>query len=238
MGRWAAHCTRLPKGDQIYPTPVFEMLPAGIRGLVLIGFVAAMTSVLTSTLNSAQTLVTMDLVSKLRKDMSSRQQVVSGSIAGLIIITAAAIWAPQIQKFDSIVKYFQQLLSYLAPPVVAVFMAGLFWRRATASGAFAGLISGLLISVSLVFGIRYTPMAHWHFLYVAPLVFMASLAIVVSVSLATAAPAPERVNGYVWQKSVFTAESRQLATMPWFKNYRVLSLMLLAAAVVFIFIWR
>ena len=228
----------LPKGDQIYPKLVFEMLPTGVRGLVLIGFVAAMTSVLTSTLHSAQTLVTMDLISKLRKGMSSRQQVVTGSIAGVIIITAAALWAPQIQKFDSIVKYFQQLLSYLAPPVVAVFMAGLFWKRATASGAFTGLVSGLFISVSLVFGIHYTPMAHWHFLYVAPLVFAASLAIVVGVSLATAAPPAEKVKTYVWRKSVFTDESHQLAAMPWFKNYRVLSVLLLAAAVVFIYIWR
>jgi SSS family solute:Na+ symporter len=228
----------LAKGDQVYPTLVFEMLPTGVRGLVLIGFVAAMTSVLTSTLNSAQTLVTMDLASKLRKDMSSRQQVITGSIAGLIIITAAALWAPQIQKFDSIVKYFQQLLSYLAPPVVAVFMAGLFWKRATATGAFAGLLSGLFISVSLVLGLRYTPMAHWHFLYVAPLVFTASLAIVICASLVTAAPAPEKVKGYVWNKSVLSAESNQLAAMPWFRNYRILSLMLLAAAVAFIFIWR
>src|ERR1051326_5844639 len=182
-------------------------MTTGVRERGLMGFVAAMTSVLTSTLNSAQTLVTMDLVSKLRKGMSSRQQVVTGSIAGLIIITAAALWAPQIQKFDSIVKYFQQLLSYLAPPVVAVFMAGLFWRRATASGAFAGLIAGLCISVSLVFGIHYTPMAYWHFLYVAPLVFAASLAIVVCVSLATAAPDAARVKTYVWHKSVFATES-------------------------------
>jgi SSS family solute:Na+ symporter len=228
----------LPKGDQVYPKLVFEMLPSGIRGLVLIGFVAAMTSVLTSTLNSAQTLVTMDLVSKLRKNMTNRQQVFAGSIAGIVIIVVAALWAPQIQKFDSIVKYFQQLLSYMAPPVVAVFLAGLFWKRASANGAFVGLLSGLVISVALVFGIKYTPMAHWHFLYVAPLVLTASLAIVVCVSLLTPPPAPEKVAKYVWDRTVFLRETETVAAVPWFQNYRTLSMLLLVAAGVFIFIWR
>jgi solute:Na+ symporter, SSS family len=228
----------LPKGDDIYPKLVFEMLPSGIRGLVLIGFVAAMTSVLTSTLNSAQTLVTMDLISKLKPRMTNREQVVVGSIAGILIIIIAALWAPQIQHSKSIVKYFQKLLSYMGPPVVAVFLAGLFWKRASATGAFIGLLSGLVISIGLAFRIQYTPLVTWNFLYVAPLVFTASLVIVVLVSLMTRAPAPEKVAKYVWDKSVFQAESQELAGMPWFKNYRALSILLLLAAAVFVYIWR
>jgi SSS family solute:Na+ symporter len=218
----------LGKGDQIYPKLVFEMLPSGLKGLVLIGFIAAMTSVLTSTLNSVQTLVTMDILNKLRPGMSNRRQVVAGSISGLVIITIAALWSPQIQKFNSIVKYFQQLLSYMCPPVVAVFLCGLFWRRATASGAFAGLISGLVIACSLLFGIKHTPLAGWNFLYVAP----------VLVSLVTAPPTAHKVKTYVWNPQVFRDESRELAGVPWFKNYRVLAILLLVVTGVFIFIWR
>ena len=228
----------LEKGDQIYPKLVFEMLPSGLKGLVLIGFIAAMTSVLTSTLNSAQTLVTMDILNKLRPGMSSRQQVVAGSVSGLIIITIAALWSPQIQKFDSIIKYFQQLLSYMCPPVVAVFLCGLFWKRATASGAFAGLISGLLIAVALLFGIKYTPLANWNFLYVAPVVFTVSLGIIFLVSLITVPPKARQVRAYVWNPQVFKDETRQLAGVPWFKNYRILAVLLLVFTAVFVFIWR
>ena len=228
----------LEKGDQIYPKLVFEMLPSGLKGLVLIGFIAAMTSVLTSTLNSAQTLLTMDILNKLRPGMSSRQQVVVGSISGLLIITIAALWAPQIQKFDSIIKYFQQLLAYMCPPVVAVFLCGLFWKRATASGAFAGLLSGLVIALSLLFGIKHTPLAHWNFLYVAPVVFVVSLGIIMLVSLATPSPAEHKVKAYVWNAQVFKDETRQLAGVPWFKNYRVLAVLLLVVTGVFVFIWR
>jgi len=228
----------LAKGDQIYPKLVFEMLPPGLKGLVLIGFIAAMTSVLTSTLNSAQTLLTMDILNKLRPGMSSRQQVVAGSISGLVIITIAALWSPQIQKFDSIVKYFQQLLAYMCPPVVSVFLCGLFWKRATATGALVGLISGLVIAISLLFGIQHTPMANWNFLYVAPLVFVCSLGIVILMSLATPPPAASKVKAYVWNLQVFRDETKGLAGVPWFKNYRVLAVLLLAVTGVFVFVWR
>ena len=126
----------------------------------------------------------------------------------------------------------------LAFYVVAVFLAGLFWKRASATGAFTGLISGLVISVALVFGIKYTPMAHWHFLYVVPLMLTTSLAIVICVSLLTAAPAPEQISKYVWGRSVFQAESKALAGVPWFKNYRILSALLLLLAAAFVYIWR
>ncbi len=228
----------LAKPDLVYPKLVFEILPPGLTGLVVAGFLAALTAALSSTLNSAATLFTMDIATKLKPGMTSRQQVMAGNISGLVIIIIAALWAPQIQKFDSIVKYFQQLLSYLAPPVVAVFLCGVFWRRATGTGAFAGLICGLLIAAGLLLGIQHTPMAGWHFLYVAPVVFAVSLAIIIGVSLATPAPAPGTVDRFVWKKDFFASESEELAALPWYQNYRVLSVLLLAVTGVFVYIWR
>jgi solute:Na+ symporter, SSS family len=228
----------LPKGDQIYPKLVFEMLPSGLRGLVLIGFIAAMTSVLTSTLNSVQTLLTMDIFNKLRPNMSGRQQVIAGSISGVVVIIIAALWSPHIQRFDSVVKYFQQLLSYLCPPVVAVFLCGLFWKRATATGAFVSLISGLVIACGLLFGIRHTPMADWNFLYIAPLILGISLAIIFVVSLFTAPAAEIKIRTYVWNIQAFREDTRNLAGVPWFKNYRTLAALLLVGTAVFILIWH
>lgn len=228
----------LEKSDQIYPKLVFELLPPGLKGLVLIGFIAAMTSVLTSLLNSAQTLVTMDLITKLRPGITGKQQVFAGSVAGIIIIAVAALWAPQIAKFDSMVKYFQQFLSYVTPPVIAVFLCGLFWKRATATAAFVGLISGFAISVSLLLGIKHTPLADWNFLYVAPLLFLVALAIIVPVSLFTAAPSAEVVKRFVWSPSFYRDESDELVGLPWFKNFRILSILLLILMGIFVFIWR
>jgi SSS family solute:Na+ symporter len=180
----------------------------------------------------------MDIVSKLRPNLDNKAQVRTGQIAGFIIIIIAALWAPQIQKFDSVVKYFQQLLSYMAPPVVAVFLAGLFWRRASATGALAGLLSGLGMAVLLLLFIQRTPMASWHFLYIAPLIFVVSLSIVVMVSLGTTAPSKQSVDRYVWHPSLFTQETRELAGQPWFSNYRVLSVLLLLLTAIFVYVWR
>jgi SSS family solute:Na+ symporter len=228
----------LAKGDQIYPRLIFEMLSPGLRGLMLVGFIGALTSVLTSTLSAAQTLLTMDIFKKLRPGMSSRQQVFAGSISGLAIILIAALWSPQVQKFDSIIKYFQQLASYLCPPVVAVFLCGLFWKRATATGAFASLISGFVIAGGLLFGIGHTPLAGCNFLYIAPVIFVCSLGIIFVVSLVTVAPAEDKTGTFVWSRQSFIDETIRLAGVSWFKNYRILAMLLLMAAGMFIVIWR
>jgi solute:Na+ symporter, SSS family len=228
----------LDNPNKVYPTMVFSLLPQGIMGVVVIGFIAAMVSTLSSILNSAQTLVTMDIISPLRRDLSGKSLVRMGNIAGIVIIIVAALWAPNIEKFGSVVKYFQQLLAFMAPPVVAVFLAGLFWKRASATGAFTALLSGLVLAVSLLLFIDRTPLATWNFLYVAPLLFVVSLVILATVSLFTAAPSPDVVSRYVWSPSFFREESAGLAGTPWYQNYRILSLILLAFTAVFILVWR
>jgi SSS family solute:Na+ symporter len=224
--------------NEIYPTMVFNLLPQGVIGLVVIGFIAAMVSTLSSILNSAQTLVTMDFIRPLRPNMDARNLVKIGNLAGIIIVILAASWAPNIEKFGSVVKYFQQLLAYMAPPVVAVFLAGLFWKRASATAAFTSLLSGLGIAVLLLFFRDQTPMASWNFLYVAPLLFVVSLGILISVSLVTRSPSAEVIERFVWTPAFFRAESTALREIPWFRNYRVLSFILLFITALFIYQWR
>lgn len=228
----------LKNPSEIYPTLVFGLLPQGVLGIVVIGFLAAMISTLSSILNSAQTLVTMDMIAKVKPAWQGRRLVVAGNVAGLVLIAVAALWAPQIQHFDSVVKYFQQLLSYMAPPVVAVFLCGLFWKRASASGAFAALLSGFAVALLLLNFIASTPLGGWHFLYVAPVLFVLSLVILIGVSMATAPPSAAAVDRYVWRPSFFREETAELAGRPWFANYRILSIILLLTTLVFFIIWK
>ena len=231
----------LDKPDQVYPKLVFEVLPPGLVGLVVTGFLAALTAALASTLNSAATIFTMDIGLKLKPDLTSKQQVLVGNVAGLVIICIAALWAPQIQKFDSVVKYFQELLSFVVPPVVAVFVLGLFWKRASATGAFAGLMSGLVMAILLALDrklLHLTPLAGMNFLYVAPIIFLVSAGIIILVSRVTPAPSETKVANYVWQRSAFAEESAELAALPWYQNYRILSVLLLLVTGLFVWIWR
>ncbi len=89
----------------IYPMLVFKLLPVGLIGLVLAGFLAALTSTLSAILNSASTLFTMDIALKINPGLSGKKKVLVGNIAGLVIVAVAAIWAPNVAKYDSIVKY-------------------------------------------------------------------------------------------------------------------------------------
>ena len=230
----------LERGDLIYPKLVFELMPPGIKGVVVVGFVAAMISTLSSILNSAATLVTMDFVRKFRPDLTSRGQVIAGNVAGFVIAIIAALWAPEVQKFESVVKYFQQFLGYLAPPIVAVFLFGLFWPRATGSGAFAALIAGLAMAGWMIgSGGRLPPFTDWHpFLYVPPVIFLAASAVLVAVSLATPAPDPQRIGRFLWTRDILRDESADLAALPWWQNYRTLSILLVAFTAVFVWVWR
>jgi solute:Na+ symporter, SSS family len=228
----------LENANEIYPRMVFGILPEGLTGLVIAGFLAALISTLSSILTSSQTLVTMDIISKLKPRMNGRQLLLAGNLSGAALMVIAAIWAPRIGEFDSVVKYFQQVLSFTTPPVVAVFILGLFWKRATANGAFYGLAGGLGLAVLLMLFIRHTPMADWHFLYVAPLLFALSGGLVAIVSLLGASPPDDAVSRFVWRPSFYSEETASLSGVAWYRNYRIFSLLLLALTFVFYLVWK
>ena len=87
-------------------------------------------------------------------------------------------------------------------------------------------------------GIKHTPLASLNFLYVAPVMLIFSLVIIAIVSLLTAPPSAAVVERFVWSPAYFHEESKELAGLPWFKNFRVLSALLLITAAIFVYIWR
>lgn len=213
-----------------YPMLLFKLLPTGLLGLVLAGLLAAMSSSISATLNSASTLITMDFVSKINPNLSSKSLVRVGQGITLGLVVLAALWAPQIESFPSIFEYLQLVLSFISPPVVAAFMLGLFWKRANAHGAFWSLISGFAIAVFLLL----SEMNEWfpeinevHFLHKAPLLFLFCAIMHVVISLITPPPSEEKLEGYTWRRDILVAESEELAALPWYKNYRILSVILL-----------
>jgi len=216
----------LPNQDLAYPTLVFNLLPIGVLGLVLAGLIAAIMSTIDSTLNSASSLVTMDFVHKLRPEMNNKQLMSIGRLVTFIFMLLAVLWAPQIANFNSLFNYLQQILAYAVSPVVAIFILGLFWRRANANGAFIALVSGGIIGlifflINVVF--EWTTI---HFLYVAPILFIISLITAIIISLMSKTPTIE--TDLIWTKEFYDAETRDLQDLAWYQNYRVLSVLLLS----------
>ena len=246
----------LENPDLVYPALVFKLLPTVLKGLVLAGLLAAMSSSISATLNSASTLITMDFVKKFNPGMTGKQLVRAGQIATIVLVVLAAAWAPQIKQFESLFKYLQEVLAYIAPPVVAAFVIGLFWKRANGAGAFWSFMLGAVFAivkftvgdsifaslketfprlilendvkemvngVEEIVGVEY----YIHFLHIAFILFVFCSIVLVVVSLLTAPPAAEKVEAMTWRKKMFTDETVELASLPWYKNYRILSLILL-----------
>lgn len=173
----------LENPDSVFPVLAFDLLPIGLRGLMLAALAAAIFSSLEAILNSASTLFTMDFVKTLRPSTSDRGLVCTGRIAALSFMVLAAIWAPQITRFPSLWQYLQSILAYVTPPVVAVFLLGLFWQRANGVGALVTLALGVSLGVFTWAGNEILGWWDIQFLYAAGLMLVLSALILVSVSL-------------------------------------------------------
>ena len=136
-------------GDQVFPTMVSALLPIGLRGLVVAGLLSALMSSLASLFNSCATLFTLDIYSKLKPNKTEKHYVFIGRLATSIVVICGLIWIPIMKAMagGGIYKYLQQVQGYLAPPITAVFLLGLFWKKTNPTGAFVGLISGFVLGI-------------------------------------------------------------------------------------------
>jgi len=216
--------------DLVYPWLIVSVLPPGLVGLLVAGFVAATMTSVASMLNSASALITMDLAQRRRPGMADRQIVMIGRASTGVCLLVAMLWAPQLEHFPSLWQYLQAVLAYAVPPVVALFIVGLFWRGANGSGAAAVCGIGTLFGVGFFVLNVVLGVTHIHFLYVAPILFGLDVVILVVASLLLPEATPVDVEALHWSRQGFVAESRRLALLPWWRSYRVQSAFLLALA--------
>jgi len=226
---------RLPQPDLVYPNLILQLLPAGIVGLVVAGFVAATMVSIASMLNSASTLITMDVIKQSKLSLSDAQVVRIGRVSTAALLVVAVAWAPQLQLFPSLWQYLQAVLAYAVPPVVALFLVGMFWRGANADGAAATMSLGSLFGFALFMINVVFRWTHFHFLYAAPILTVLDAAILISVSLLN--PAPASIDVSMWKLDFSRAEQLRLKLLPLWQDYRFQAAALLAlmAAVVIAF---
>ncbi len=223
----------LERPDLVFPTLISDLLPVGLKGLMLAGLVAAIMSSIDSTLNSASTLVTMDFVKKLRPRTPDERLALYGRATTLIIMVVSAAWTPVVASFGTLFGYLQSALAYLVPPVAAVFIFGLFWKRANARGALAGLVAGHVLSLFvLVLQIRGVDTGI-HFLIWAGIFFGFSVLVILLVSLTGPAPGPEQQR-YAFSRKSVREMTADIPERPWYLDYRWHSagLLLLTACLV------
>ncbi|XP_056131606.1 sodium/glucose cotransporter 4 [Lampris incognitus] len=196
-----------------YPKLVVELMPAGLRGLMLAVMLAALMSSLTSIFNSSSTLFTLDLYYRARPTATERELMVVGRLFVLVLVCVSLVWIPVIQTANSgqLFDYIQSVTSFLAPPITAVFLLAIFWPRANEQGAFWGLVVGLVLgSIRMVLEFVYTApscgqpdlrpslLANFHYLYFALILLALTCLIVTVVSLATPPIPREQLRRLTW----------------------------------------
>ncbi|MDL5053281.1 sodium/solute symporter [Oscillatoria laete-virens NRMC-F 0139] len=199
-------------GDQVFPTMVASLLPVGLRGLVVGGLLAALMSSLASLFNSCATLFTVDIYRKLRPDASEKKLVLVGKIATTVVVGLGMLWIPimPLVSKGGLYEYLQSVQGYLAPPITAVFLLGLFFKRINAQGAFAGLVTGFVLGMlklliqALTGGgmLASVPALVWlgnfNFLYFSGVLFFVSIFVVVVVSFMYPRPSEESISGLTY----------------------------------------
>lgn len=196
-------------GDQVFPTMVVTLLPSGLRGLVVASLLAALMSSLSSLFNSTATLFTVDVYDKIRPGASEQKLVTVGRLATGVVIVLGLLWIPIMPAISKggLYQYLQNVQGYLAPPITAVFLLGLFNQRINSRGAVWGLGLGFVLGMAKlviqgVFGAGkienpafLATIADFNFLYFSGILFLISVATIITASYTAAAPSPEQLRG-------------------------------------------
>ncbi len=204
--------------DTAYPALVTRLLPAGFKGLVLAGMLAALMSSLASAFNSCSTLLTWDVYRKLRPQASEQRLVAVGRVTTVLLVGLGLLWIPFMKYISpQIYIYLQSVQAYIAPPIAACFLLGVLYPRLNGAGALAALWTGLALGTArlvlelekahLAAGSVWLWFASVNFLHFAALLFALCAGILIVVSLATAPPARAKTDGltYVYGGPEITA---------------------------------
>ncbi len=202
---------QLDRADMAFPVMVRALLPIGLRGLVVGGLLAALMSSLAGVFNSCSTLFTMDIYKKLRPQSSEKTLVRVGRLATGVVVLTGVLWIPLMKNISGeLYHYLQSVQSYLGPPIAAVFLLGVFWRRINSQGAVTALVGGFALGVlRLVAELNKGSLSGWlyqfasvSFLYFCVALFLVCIAVMVTVSLLTRAPEVEKIQGLTYSTTV------------------------------------
>ena len=226
---------QLAASDQAFPTLVKLLLPVGLRGLVVGGLLAALMSSLAAVFNSCSTLFTMDIYKKIRPDASEKRLVYVGRVATGIVVVSGILWIP-FMKFISgeLYHYLQSVQAYLAPPIAAVFLLGIFWKRINARGAHAALFGGFIIGIlRLIAELNKKHLSGWlftfadiNFLYFCVYLFLVCIALMIVFSAFSRAPSFEKIKGLTYATTI--TEDKKASRESWTTWDLVLSFVILA----------
>ncbi len=192
--------------DAAFATLVSELLPVGVKGIVIGGLLAALMSSLASLFNSSATLFTIDFYKKFKPQASETELLHTGRVATVVIVVLGMLWIPLMLALSAnLFEYLQQVQALIAPGIAAVFLLGICSKKVTESAAFWGLVIGFVLGMlRLVLsffaeGLRDVPVLGWfanaNWLYICIFLFVVIVSLIVLISLFTPQKDEEKLQG-------------------------------------------
>jgi len=235
--------------QKAFPLLVTTVLPAGVRGIVVAGLLAALMSSLAGVFNASSTLFTMDFYSKFRPHASQHRLVWVGRIATSVMVLIGLMWIPVIRGGKGLYDYLQGVQAYLAPPIFVVFFFGVFMKRLNSKGALAALTVGFIMGlarlavdtpIKLISDFSYTQGSFFwivnniFFQYYSLLIFLVCAVVMIAVSYATDPPSYDKTRGLTY--GTISVEDRKQTRASW--NYAdVIYSMIVIAIIVVVYMY-
>ncbi|MBI3853558.1 MAG: sodium/solute symporter [Verrucomicrobia bacterium] len=204
--------------DQTLPVLIDQLIPTGLKGLIAAGLLAALMSTVAGALNSTSTLVSIDIVKRLRPATPDATLVKIGRITACVVMLLAIGWSTQGEKFGGIFKGLNAMIACLAPPITTVFLWGVFWPRGTARASLVTLIAGFIIGAVVfvldfpAFGFRlFTTKLGLPFMLQAWWLFCLCSVVFVITSLLTRPPTEAQTRNLCWPNPLAALRAQQFA---------------------------
>jgi SSS family solute:Na+ symporter len=231
------------ESQKAFPLLVANILPVGIRGVVVAGLLAALMSSLAGVFNASATLFTMDFYNKLRPGASQHRLVWIGRVATGVMVVIGLFWIPVIRGGKGLYDYLQGVQAYLAPPIFVVFFLGVFLKRVNGKGCLAALTVGFAMGLfrlavdtpvklfksthfAYTEGSFFWIVNHIFFQYYSLLIFLVCIGVMIAVSYLTAAPSYDKLQGLTY--GTLTAEDRRQSRASWTRGDLIFTFVVLA----------
>ena len=238
----------LSSSDAAFSTLVANLLPIGVKGIVVGGLIAALMSSLASLFNSSAILFTMDFYKRFKPESSEKHLVYVGRAATTVIVILGILWIPVMRGIGQVLyQYLQDMQSLISPGIASVFLLGVFWKRATPAAGFAGLLTGFVLGMTRLAanvmepyldpqGLFYQVILQHNWLHYSIYLFFLCIAVIVVVSLFTKPADRSKTVGLTYGSA--TEEQKQETRASWNKWDVVHTVIILAVIGIFyIYFW-
>ncbi|MEO9967275.1 MAG: sodium:solute symporter [Reichenbachiella sp.] len=195
--------------DDALPMLVKVLMPTGLKGLVLAGLLAALMSSLSSVFNSCSTIFTLDIYKKIKPESTEKHLVMVGRIATVGLVVFGILWIQFIDNIsDQLFTYLQSVQAYISPPIAAVFLLGIFFKRLNSKGAMASMVTGFVLGIARLIGEvnkeqlqgAFFYFCDINYLHFAIFLFVICVAILILVSLLTNSPDYKKINDVTFNR--------------------------------------